>query len=71
MVNGLVSLHNMVMVPEYCVSVEICSRVKPEVDPLLPITLPMSIYIGLDCIRLPSPVPQELKVYLITHCVCV
>lgn len=61
----------MVMVPENCVSVEICSWVKPEVDPLLPIALPMSIDVGLDCIRLSSSVPQELKIKLITYCISV
>lgn len=39
--------------------------VKPEVDPLLPVTLPTGEHIGLQDVGLVGPVPQELKVYLI------
>ena len=57
------------MVPEYGVSVIICSWVEPKVDPLLSITLSMCIHIRLDCVRLPAPIPQELKIQLISHAV--
>ena len=57
----------MMVVPQYCVRVEVSSRVKPKIDSLFPITLPMSIDIGLDCVWLPSPIPQELKVQLVTN----
>lgn len=57
----------MMVVPEYCVRVEIGSRVEPKVNSLFPVTLPMSVYIGLDSVRLPGSVPQELKVQLVTN----
>lgn len=39
--------------------------IKPEIDPLLPVSLPTTEYIGLQDVWLVGPVPQELKVYLI------
>lgn len=39
--------------------------IKPEIDPLLPVSLPATEYIGLQDVWLVGPVPQELKVYLI------
>lgn len=62
-----VNLHNMTVVPEYCVSVEVSCRIKPKVDSLFPITLSTSIDIGLDRVRLSGPIPQELKVQLVTN----
>lgn len=44
-------LHNLALVPEKGVGVEICGRVEPEVKPLLTVTYTINIHIGLDCIR--------------------
>lgn len=57
----------MVMVPHYCIRVERQSRIKPEINPLFPVTLPMSIDVGLDGVRLAGPVAQELEIELVTH----
>ena len=53
-------------IPGKGIGVEISSWVEPEVKLLLSFTLPLSIYISVDCVRIPAEVPQELKVYLIT-----
>lgn len=43
----------------------IFGRVKPEVDPLLSVSLPPGEDIGLNYIGLVGPVAEELEVYLI------
>lgn len=59
--------HNMLAIPKDGVSVEIYRWVEPEVHPLLSVSLPMGIHVGLDRIWLPRPIPQELKVELISN----
>jgi hypothetical protein len=44
-------LHNLALVPEEGVGVEIFGRVEPEVKPLLTVTYTIDIHIGLDGIR--------------------
>lgn len=61
------NLHNMLMVPENCVEVEVCSRIKPQVNSLFSITLSMSKDICLNRVRLPCPVPQKFKIKLISN----
>ena len=51
------------------VFVEFCSRIEPKVYSLFFITLPMDVDIGLDRVRLPAPVSQELKVQLVSDTV--
>lgn len=59
----------MVMVPENGVSVEISCWIKPEVDSLFPVAFPMSVDIGLHCVRLTTSIPQELKIQLVSYSV--
>ena len=59
------------MVPENCVSVEPKRGIKPKVNSLFPVTLAMSIDIGLNRVRLTGPVPQKLEIKLITNRICV
>jgi len=58
-------LHNLVHVPENRVGMVGFGWIKPKVDPLLSVTLATSEHVGLQYVRLPCPVAQELKVYLI------
>lgn len=62
---GRRNLHNLVHIPQNRVGMVVLGWVKPEVDPLLPVTLPTGEHIGLQDVGLVGPVPQELKVYLI------
>ncbi|RWV92062.1 hypothetical protein GW17_00045600 [Ensete ventricosum] len=48
------------------VGVEICGWIKPQVHPLLSVSLPVRVHVGLNGVRLPRPVPQELEIYLIS-----
>lgn len=59
--------HNVAVIPEDGVSVEVCWGVKPEVHPLLSVSLAMSVHIRLHCVRLPWSVSQELKIQLISN----
>lgn len=61
------NLHNMLMVPENCVEVEVCSRIKPQVNSLFSITLSMSKDICLNRVRLPCPIPQKFKIKLVSN----
>lgn len=62
-------LHNVAMVPQNGVSVEVRGRVKPEVNPLLSVTLSVSVDVCLNCVRLSSTVPQELEIKLVANIV--
>lgn len=42
-------------------------RIKPQVDSLFPVTLPMGVDIRLDSVRLPTPVAQELEVQFVPN----
>lgn len=59
----------MVMIPHDSVGVKIRGRIKPEVHPLLSIPFSMSVDICLNCVRLTTTVPQELKIQLVTYSV--
>lgn len=48
---------------------ELNSGIKPKVYSLFSITLPMYVDIGLDRVRLPAPISQELKVQLVADSV--
>lgn len=58
-------LHNLVEIPEHRVGVVLFGWVEPEEDPLFSVTLSSGEDIGLQNVRLPCSVPQELEVDLI------
>ena len=58
-------LRDHVEVPEDGVGVVVLGWVEPEVDPLLPVALAAGEHVGLQDVRLPRPVPQELEVDLV------
>ena len=45
-------VHDLIPVPQNAVVVEICSRVEPEVDPLLPAADAVGKHIGLQDVGL-------------------
>lgn len=58
-------LHNLIHVPENRVGVEGSGGIKPQINPLFSVSLSSREHIGLQYVWLPSPVPQELKVYFV------
>lgn len=58
-------LHYVLGVPADGVSVEVSCGVKPEIELLLSVSLPLSEHIGMQNIRVTTKVSQELKVNLI------
>jgi hypothetical protein len=58
-------LHNLALVPEEGVGVEVLGRVEPKVKPLLTVTYTINIHIGLHCVRFTGGVAEELKIKLI------
>ena len=58
----MINVRNPAVGPHYSVSVVSRRRVKPKVDPLLSVALPMSEDVSLHRVRLPAPVAQELEV---------
>lgn len=58
-------LHNLALVPEEGVGVEVLGRVEPKAKPLLTVTYTINIHIGLDCVRFTGGVAEELKIKLI------
>lgn len=60
------SLHNLVEIPQYRISMEVFCWIKPQVNPLLSIVKSVCINICLKNIWLPRDVAKKLKVYLIS-----
>lgn len=58
-------LHYVSWVPENGVGVKVFCWVEPQVELLLPISLPLSEHIGVKRVRIPTQISEELKVYLI------
>lgn len=58
----MVYSHDVVVIPQDGVGVEVCRWIKPEVHPLLSVSLPVRVHVGLNRVWLPRPVPQELKI---------
>lgn len=44
---------------------KVTGGIEPEVELLLPVALPLSVYIGVEDVRVPTQVSQELKVDLV------
>lgn len=59
------SLHDMALVPEDRVGVEILSWVEPEVHPLFPVTYAINVDIGLNDVGLACSVTQKLEIELV------
>lgn len=55
-------LHDLVVVPEDGVGVELLGRVEPEEDPLLASAVPVGVNVRLQDDRLPGLVPEELEI---------
>lgn len=66
----LKDLHKLVVVPEDGIGVELLSGVEPKHVPHLTPTSPIFVHICLYQIRLPSSIPQELKIQLISGWPC-
>lgn len=58
-------LHNLALVPENGIGVEIIGGVKPEVEPLFSVANSIHINIGLHKVGFPCGVAQELEIELI------
>ena len=56
------SLHNLALVPEDGIGMEVLSRVEPEVQSLFSVTHSIHINIGLDYVGFPSGVAKKLKI---------
>lgn len=57
----------MFRVPENRIGVEILGRIEPQMKLLLPVALPLSVHICVQCVRISSEIPKELVVYLVMH----
>lgn len=66
-----IDLHNVMAVPQDRICVELGRGVEPKVHPLLSIPLSICVYICLNCVWLPWPVPQELKVQFISNLILI
>lgn len=64
------NLHNLVVVPEDGIAMEILGGVEPKHVPHLTATNSILVHVCLNQIRLPGPVPQELKIQLISRRPC-
>lgn len=58
-------LHYLALVPEDGVGVEVLGWVKPKVEPLLSVAHAIDIEVGLDRVRFPCGVSQELEIELV------
>ena len=58
-------LHDVLLAPDDGVSVEVSRGVKPEIELLLSVSLPLSEHIGVQNVRVAGEVPQELEVDLV------
>ena len=59
------SLHDPLGIPYDRIGVEIFCWIKPEVELLLSVSLPLGKHIGMKNIRVSTKVSQELKINLI------
>ena len=55
----------MLRIPDDGVSVEVPRRVKPEIELLLSVSLPLGEYVSVQNIRVATKVSQELEVDLV------
>lgn len=58
-------LHDLVLVPQNAVVVEICTWVEPQVDSLLPATYAIGKHIGLQNVGLARRVAKKLEIKLV------
>jgi hypothetical protein len=61
-------LHDVLLAPDDGVSVEVSCGVKPEIELLLSVSLPLSEHISVQNVRVAAEVPQELEVDLVMCC---
>lgn len=64
------NLHNLVVVPEDGIAMEILGGVEPKHVPHLTATSSILVHVCLNQIGLPGPIPQELKIQLISRWPC-
>lgn len=64
------NLHNLVVVPEDGIAMEVLGGVEPKHVPHLTATNSILVHVCLNQIRLPGPIPQELKIQLISRRPC-
>lgn len=57
--------HNLALVPEKGVGMEILGGIKPEVEPLFPVSNTINKHICLNDVRFACGVAKELKIELI------
>ena len=55
----------MLLAPDDGVSVEVSCGIKPEIELLLSVSLPLSEHVSVQNVRVAAEVPQELEVDLV------
>lgn len=59
------NLHSYILVPEQGIRVEVSSRVKPQINALLAVSLSLCEYVGLEDDGFACLVAEKLKIHLI------
>ena len=65
MIKNIYSLHDSLGIPYDRISMKIFCWIKPKVELLLSVSLPLGEHIGMKNIRVSTKVSQELKINLI------